>query len=59
MPGPFDRCVDRGGRVRTLSLSGGRYQHICWLGSKSYAGHVKKKQTQRRRTRRIMRKKKN
>jgi hypothetical protein len=27
--------------VRTKSLSGGKYLHICFLNGKSYAGEVK------------------
>jgi hypothetical protein len=44
MPQAFDNCVKNGGRVRTKTLSGGRYMHICFLGGKSYAGEVKTKQ---------------
>lgn len=43
MPAGFDKCVKDGGRVRTKTLSKGRYMRICWLNGKSYAGHVKKK----------------
>lgn len=43
MPAAFDRCVKNGGKVRTKKLSGGRYQHICFLNGKSYAGEVKTK----------------
>jgi hypothetical protein len=43
MPEAFDRCVKRGGRVRTKKLSGGKYMHICFIGGKSYAGEVKTK----------------
>lgn len=43
MPKAFDRCVRRKGRVRTLKLSGGRYRRICYIGGKSYLGHVKTK----------------
>jgi len=41
VPAGFDSCVKKGGRVRTKTLSDNRYQRICWLGKKSYAGHVK------------------
>ena len=45
MPKPFEDCIKAGGRVRTKSLSGGRYIHICFgKGGKSYAGEVKKKE---------------
>lgn len=41
MPKAFDACVKNGGRVRTKSLKGGKYIHICFLKGKSYAGVVK------------------
>lgn len=43
MPKAFDACVSHGGRVRTKSLSGGRYMHVCFKGTKSYAGHMRKR----------------
>lgn len=43
MSAAFTNCVNKGGRVRTKRLSGGRYMHLCFLGGKSYAGEVKKK----------------
>ena len=43
MPESFNQCVKNGGRVRTKTLSGGRYLHICFLAGKSYAGEVKTK----------------
>jgi len=43
MPKDFDNCVKGGGRVRTKSLKGGKYIHLCFKGGKSHAGHVKKK----------------
>jgi hypothetical protein len=45
MPKAFEDCVKNGGRVRTKTLSGGRYMHICFLDGKSYAGEVKKAKT--------------
>lgn len=44
MPKEFNACVKNGGRVRTKTLSNGRYIHICFLNGKSYAGEVKTKQ---------------
>lgn len=45
MPADFDRCVKQGGRVRTKTMSGGRYIHICYdKQGKSHAGHVKTNQ---------------
>ena len=43
MPKAFDNCVTRGGRVRTKSLKGGKYLHLCFKGGKSFAGYVKRK----------------
>lgn len=43
MPKPFDDCVSNGGEVRTKTLSGGKYMHICFLNGESYAGEVKMK----------------
>lgn len=48
MPGGFDKCVAEGGRVRTKSLSGGRYIHICFLKGKSYSGEVKKSEAKKK-----------
>ena len=45
MPADFERCVKNGGRVRTKTLSGGRYMKICFLNGKSYAGEVHKKKS--------------
>jgi len=44
MPKEFNDCVAKGGKVRTKTLSGGKYMHICYLNGKSYAGEVKKKE---------------
>ena len=54
MPKPFDNCRKKGGKVRTKKLSKGRYMHVCSIGGKSYAGHVKHKKTQDRRVGRAM-----
>ena len=43
MPEDFDACVKNGGRVRTKSLKGNKYLHICFKNGKSYAGEVKEK----------------
>jgi hypothetical protein len=45
MPEAFDKCVRAGGKVRTKSMSNGKYMHICFLGNKSYAGEIKSKGT--------------
>ena len=44
MPEDFDKCVKEGGKVRTKTLSKGRYIHICYdKNGKSHAGEVKTK----------------
>lgn len=43
MPESFERCRRRGGKIRTETLSGGRYRPVCYLNGKSYPGHVHKK----------------
>jgi len=48
MPAKFDACIRAGGRVRTKKLSGGRYQHICWIGGQSFAGEIKKKKVEKK-----------
>lgn len=43
MPESFDRCVDEGGRVRTMTLKGGRHMKVCYdKQGKSHAGYVNK-----------------
>jgi len=44
MPRSFTDCVSGGGRVRTKTLSGGRYMRICYKGGKSFVGEIKKSQ---------------
>ena len=43
MPADFERCRKNGGKVRTKTLSDGKYMHICILNGKSYSGEVKTK----------------
>ena len=43
MPAAFTRAIKQGARVRTKTLSRGRYIRIAFLGGKSYAGEVKRK----------------
>ena len=44
MPVGFDRCRKAGGRIRTKTLSKGRFMHICFdKNGKSHAGEVKTK----------------
>jgi hypothetical protein len=42
MPQGFEMCRKKGGKIRTKSLSGGKYMRICILNGKSYPGEVKK-----------------
>lgn len=45
MPADFDACVNAGGRVRTMTLKGGKYMAVCYdKAGKSHAGEVKKKE---------------
>ena len=41
MPKEFDSCVSRGGRVRTLSRGKKKFQRICFIKGKSFAGEIK------------------
>ena len=46
MPEAFDRCVREGGKVRTKTLDGGRYQHICIdKNGTVHPGYVKTKKS--------------
>jgi hypothetical protein len=47
MPAEFDACVKDGGRVRTKTIKGGKYIHICFPkgGGPSVSGEVKSKDT--------------
>jgi len=43
MPEDFLRCIREKGKVRTKTLSGGKYIRICFKGGKSYSGEVQQK----------------
>lgn len=43
MPKAFEECRKKGGKIRTMKMSKGRYMHICILDGKSYPGEVKTK----------------
>lgn len=43
MPQAFDNCRSKGGKIRTITIKGGKYIHICYLNGKSYSGEVKTK----------------
>jgi hypothetical protein len=46
VPAEFDKCVSKGGQVRTKDLGNGKYMHVCIPkgGGPSVAGEVKTKQ---------------
>jgi len=45
VPANFDKCVNEGGRVRTIKIKGGKYMHVCYdKAGKSHAGEVKTKE---------------
>lgn len=37
----FNNCIKKGGDIKTESLSKNRYQRICILGGKTFAGEIK------------------
>lgn len=46
MPRDFDKCQAEGGRIRTVTLKGGKYLHVCYdKEGKAHSGetHTKKK----------------
>lgn len=43
MPKPFLDCVKKKGKIRTLTLPGGKFRRICILNGKTFLGEVKKK----------------
>lgn len=46
MPADFDRCVSDGGRVRPITLKGGKYMYTCYdKKGKSHSGEVKTKKS--------------
>ena len=48
MPEDFDKCRSEGGRVRTMTLKGGRYMRVCYdKQGKSHAGEVKTAKTKK------------
>ena len=48
MPADFERCVKKGGRVRTKTLGQGHYVRYCFLNGKSYRGEVKTKKKEKK-----------
>lgn len=54
MPESFDRCVENGGRVRTISgpnkkygLKKGEYRKICFIDNSAFMGHKTKKKSEK------------
>ena len=47
MPKGFSECQKSGGRIRTITLKGNRYMHICYKDGKSYAGEVKESKSEK------------
>lgn len=44
MPEAFLICAkQKGAKIRTKTLPGGKYQHVCILNGKEYLGEVKTK----------------
>ena len=48
MPQAFENCVKNGGKVRTVTMPGDKYYHICVLNGKTYRGEVKKKKVEKK-----------
>jgi len=48
MPKDFNRCVKKGGRVRTRKLPKGRYQRVCFDEKGGHAGEVKKRKPRKK-----------
>ncbi len=50
MPADFDRCVRRGGRVRTIKPKKGVYLHVCYPtdGGAPIHGEVKKNKEEKK-----------
>jgi hypothetical protein len=48
MPADFQKCVDEGGKVRTIKIKDNRYMHVCYDKSgKSHAGEVRTKEVKK------------
>jgi len=47
MPATFLKCVRDGGKVRTVTMPGDKYVHVCTINGKSYYGEVKKKKAKK------------
>ena len=48
MPEDFEKCVREGGRVRTMTLSKGRYMRVCYdKAGKSHAGEIKQREEEK------------
>ena len=47
----FDRCVAKGGKVRTEALKGNKYRRICYLKDEVFEGEIKTKKVGAKRKR--------
>jgi len=47
MPAKFLECVRKNGKVRTVTMPGGKYVHVCTINGKSHYGEVKKKKAKK------------
>ena len=48
MPKAFADCVRKGGKVRTVTMPGEKYVHVCTIGGESHYGHVKTKKDKKK-----------
>lgn len=48
MPKPFLDCVKKGGKIRTLKVSKGRFRRICILKGKTFLGEIQTKKDSKR-----------
>lgn len=55
MPEAFERCRKKGGKIRTRTLSGGRYQYICILNGEVYPGEIHKKKNKGKKLKKALR----
>lgn len=43
MPKDFNNCVSNGGSVKTMTLPGNKYKHICTINGETFHGEIKTK----------------
>lgn len=49
MPKDFERCVDKGGRVRRIVPKKGRYINVCYDDKGSHSGEAHKTKSKNKR----------